>query len=549
VTLTDPAAEEQWLGETAPPPRSEGQRLIRANVSVALGTLLSRLTGLLRVIVFGIVIGQNALADAYDGANNSPNSIYELLLGGVLSATLVPLFTEHIEKDDDEATDAVVSVSVVAMAAITAAAVIAAPLVFRLFSISPSPTVDAGEYRDVGTALARIFLIQIFFYGLMALASSLLQARRRFFAPAWAPVLSNLVIVAGLLLVPSVLDGRDPSLDVAHDDAGFRLLLAAGATFGIAVMAVALVPALFRAGIRLHFRPKWRHPAVRKLLTLSGWTLGYVAANQVALIVVKNLAKPGSGGQDAYSKAYTFFQLPHGLLAVSIMTTFVPDLARFVARKDRPAFIQRTSLGVRLVAFFTFPASFGLLVLARPIIGAFLEHGEFTEHAADTTGRALAGFALGLVGFSVYLFVLRGFYAHQDTRTPFIVNVGENALNIVLAFVLVRRYGVLGLGLAFALAYLASAAWALQILAYKVPGFALRPIFASLGRMLLASALMAELVWLTARAVGDNSGTGAVARVLAGTVVGIVVYLLVLVLLRAPELEAARRRIRPSLTS
>jgi putative peptidoglycan lipid II flippase len=462
---------------------------------------------------------------------------------------LVPLFTEHLEKDDDEATDAVVSVSVVAMAAVTAAAVVAAPLIFRLFSISPSPTVDAGDYRDVGTALARIFLVQIFFYGLMALGSALLQARRRFFAPAWAPVLSNLVIIGGLLLVPSVLNGKDPSLDVAHDDARFRLLLAVGATFGIALMAVALVPALFRAGIHLHFRPKWRHPAVRKLITLSGWTLGYVAANQVALIVVKNLAKPGSGGQDAYSKAYTFFQLPHGLLAVSIMTTFVPDLARFVARKDRPAFIRRTSLGVRLVAFFTFPASFGLLVLARPIIGAFLEHGEFTEHAADTTGRALAGFALGLVGFSVYLFVLRGFYAHQDTRTPFVVNLVENALNVILAFILVRRYGVLGLGLAFAIAYLASAAWALQILSYKVPGFALRPIFASLGRMLLASALMAELVWLTAHAVGDNSGAGALARVVAGSLVGMAVYLAVLLLLRAPELEAARHRIRPSLPS
>jgi putative peptidoglycan lipid II flippase len=456
---------------------------------------------------------------------------------------LVPLFTEHIERDDDEATDAVVSVSVIFLATVTAAAVIAAPLIFRLFSISPSPAVSVDEYRQVGTALARIFLIQIFFYGLMALGSALLQARRRFFAPAWAPVLSNLVIIAGLLLVPAALDNRDPSLDLAHDDAGFRLLLSVGATLGIALMAVALVPALFRAGIRLHFRPRWRHPAVRKLLTLSGWTLGYVAANQVALIVVKNLAKPGSGGQDAYSKAYTFFQLPHGLLAVSIMTTFVPDLARFVARKDRTAFIERSTLGVRLVAFFTFPASFGLLVLARPIIGAFLQHGEFTDHAADTTGRALSGFALGLVGFSVYLFVLRGFYAHQDTRTPFVINLIENALNIIFAIVLVHRYGVLGLGLAFALAYLISSAWALQVLSYKVPGYDLRRIFASLGRMLLAALAMAEVVWFVARAVGGNSGAGALARVLAGTLAGVVTYLGVLVLLRSPELAAARHRL------
>jgi len=520
--------------------RESGQGLLAANVSVALGTLMSRITGLISVIVFGIVIGQNALADAYDGANNSPNSIYELLLGGVLSATLVPLFTEHLERKDDEATDAVVSVAVIGLAALTAAAVIAAPLIFRLFSISPSSNVSAGEYRSVGTSLARVFLIQIFFYGLMALGSALLNARRRFFAPAWAPVLSNLVVITALLLVPHVVHGKDPSLELARHSLSLRLLLGAGETIGIAVMALALIPALIRAGVRIRFRPVWRHPAVRKLITLSSWTLGYVAANQVALVLVKNLAKPGSGGQDAYAKAYTFFQLPHGLLAVSIMTTFVPDLARFVARKDKPAFISRCSLGIRLVALFTFPASFGLLVLARPIIGAFLQHGEFTEHNTITTGRALAGFALGLVGFSVYLFILRGFYAHQDTRTPFVINLFENALNIVFAILLVHRYGVLGLGLAFALAYLLSAAWALQVLSYKVPGFAVQPIFASLGRMLLASVFMAEIVWLVARAVGDNSGVGAVARVVVGSIVGLAVYVGALWLLRSPELIAAR---------
>ena len=336
-----------------------------------------------------------------------------------------------------------------------------------------------------------------------------------------------------------MINDQDPSLDLASEDGSLRLLLSLGATAGIALMALSLVPALWRAGVRLRFRPAWRHPAVRKLITLSGWTLGYVAANQVALIVVKNLAKPGSGGQDAYAKAFTFFQLPHGLLAVSITTTFVPDLARFVARKDKASFIARSSLGVRLVAFFTFPASFGLLVLARPIIGTFLQHGQFTEQAADTTARALAGFSLGLVGFSVYLFVLRGFYAHQDTRTPFVINVVENVLNIVFALLLVGRYGVLGLGLAFALAYLLSAAWALQVLSFKVPGYALAPVFASLGRMLLAAVLMAELVWVISRAVGGNSGAGAAVRVMVGSVVGIAVYLGVLA---APALARAGRR-------
>ncbi|MUH52281.1 MAG: hypothetical protein F2789_13840, partial [Actinobacteria bacterium] len=182
-----------------------GAGLLRSNLVVAMGTALSRVTGLMRVVVFSVVIGQTALADAYDGANNSPNAVYELLLGGVLSASLVPLFTKHAEDGDDDATSAVVTVAVLALAAVTALAVLGAPWIFHLFSIHPPSTINADEYRKVGTALSRIFLIQIFFYGLSAIGAALLNARRRFFAAAWAPVLSNIVIIISLALVPSMV--------------------------------------------------------------------------------------------------------------------------------------------------------------------------------------------------------------------------------------------------------------------------------------------------------------------------------------------------------
>jgi len=307
-------------------------------------------------------------------------------------------------------------------------------------------------------------------------------------------------------------------------------------------MAIALYPALRAAGVHLKFRPDFHHPAVATVFRLSGWTFGYAAANIVSVYVIKNLAKPGSGGQDAYSKAFTFFQLPHGLLAMSITTTFVPDLARFVARRDRPGFVARAGLGVRLIALVTFPAAFGLFVLRRPIVSAILQWGNFDAQDTLLTSRALAGFSLGLVGFSVYLFVLRGFYAHQDARTPFVINLVENALNIVLAIVLVGRYGVLGLGLSFALAYVLTAVWALQIMSYKVPGFSLRPIMASLARMLLASVVMAELVWFVARLIDGDDGTAAILEVIAGTLVGAATYGGMLLLLGAPELTALRER-------
>ncbi|MCU1359473.1 MAG: hypothetical protein JWN99_762, partial [Ilumatobacteraceae bacterium] len=441
--------------------------LLKNNVVVAVGTALSRVTGLVRVAVFAIVVGQAALADAYNSANNSPNAIYELLLGGVLSASLVPMFTKQAEERDEEATSVVVSVAMVALTVLTLAAVVAAPLVFRLFSIDVAKGVNADEYRRVGTALTRIFLLQIFFYGISALASALLQARRRYFAAAWTPVLSNLVIIGTLLLVPRTVGGREPQLIEVLTNDRLRWTLGLGATIGIGVMALTMVPALQRAGVSLQFRPDFRHPAIRRLLSLSTWTLGYVVANQVAIVVVQNLAHPGSGNVNAYSLAYIFFVLPHGLLAMSIATTFTPEMALAVARRDRTQFIDRTSLGIRMIALLTFPAAAGMFVLRRPLIGLGLQHGNFDAGDALVTSRALAGFALGLVGFSLYLFVLRAFYAHGDARTPFIINIFENLINIVLAIVLVGRFGVLGLGAAFAVAYVLSSIWAMFVLANK----------------------------------------------------------------------------------
>lgn len=518
--------------------------LLKSNVAVATGTAVSRLTGLVRVAVLGAVLGTpSAVADAYDLANGTPNMIYELLIGGILSSSLVPLFTRLRDEDDDDGTSAVVTVAVVVMGVATLVAVAAAPLVFRLYSLLTSENVDADQYRQVGTVLARIFLVQIFFYGLNALASALLNARRRFFAAAWVPALSNVVIIASLLLVPKVNDGQVPTLQDVLDNSMLRWVLGGGATIGIAVMALGLVPALIAAKVKLRFRPDFKSPAVRTLRTLSGWALGYVVANQIAIVVIRNLLRGGDGAAFAYSRAYLWFVLPHGLLAVSIATTFLPEMSSAITRKDRAGLIDRTSLGVRLIALVTLPAGFGLFVLRRAIVGAAFQHGNVTSADALVTSRALGGFALGLVGFSVYLFVIRVFYAHHDARTPFVINVFENIVNIVLALLFVDRWGLLGLGAAFALAYLLSALWSLQIVSYKVPGFELRPLLSRLYRMALASLVMAEAVWLVARLVGDNAGSGAWLRIAVGTVFGAVVYVAMLLVLQVPELTQLKSRL------
>lgn len=442
--------------------------LLRANLTVTSGTALSRVTGLIRIIIFGIVIGQTALADAYDIANNAPNVVYELLLGGILTATLVPLFTRYLNDSDDESINAITSFAFVALAVITTIAIMLAPLIFKIFSLNPADTIDADLFGQAGTVLTRLLLLQIFFYGVTSICTSILHARKQFFAAAWSPVLANLVTITSLLFVSRVSSVDPPTLEEIVENSSLQWLLGMGSTSGIIVMALALVFALRRSGTSLKFKFNQTHDAVRQMLKLSGWAVAYIAANQVTLVVIKNLATPGSGNVDAYSKAYTFFSLPHGLLAVSIATTFVPELARAVAQNNRHEFDRRFFSGLRLTAIATIPASIILVLFAKPIVAQLLQYGNFDASATTNTARALTGLAVGLSGFSIYLFVLRGFYSHGDTRTPFFINLFENALNVVFAIALVKKYDVLGLGLAFSFAYLISSVIAFIALRRKI---------------------------------------------------------------------------------
>jgi putative peptidoglycan lipid II flippase len=455
----------------------------------------------------------------------------------------VPLFTEHVVHRDEDATNAVVSVGVLVLAALTVVATIAAPLIVRLYTFSTPSSADADTFRRVTTFFAFVFLPQIFFYGVTALASALLNARRRFFAAAWAPVVNNVVVIVALVALPRIVDQTPRDIVLADRNSTLRLLLAVSTTGGIVMTALALVPALRHARVRLRWHPDWRHPDVRRVIRLSGWTVGYVVANQVALYVMTVLAKPGSGGVTSYQAAFVLFQMPVGLLAVSIMTTFGPDLARARVHRDRRMFLGRMSLGLRSLALVTMPAAAGLVALARPTVGVVLEHGFFESSQADVTSGTLAAFAVGMFTLSAYLFILRGFYAHNDTRTPFVLNVFENGINVVAALVLVVPLGVPGLAWSFTIAYFVAAVFALYVLTVKVRGVDARALVASLGRIALAAVVTGEVTWLVSQTVGGDTGSGALLRVVVGVVAGGITYIALLGYLRVPEAAEMQRRV------
>jgi putative peptidoglycan lipid II flippase len=195
-----------------------------------------------------------------------------------------------------------------------------------------------------------------------------------------------------------------------------------------------------------------------------------------------------------------------------------------------------------MIALLTLPAAAGLFVLRDPIVG-LMQRGQFDAEDLHNTSRALAGLSVGLVGFSIYLFTLRGFYAHQDTRTPFVLNVGENLLNIAFALVLVGRWGVLGLGLAYSFAYLLSSLWALSTLSYKVRGLRVRDVVGGMWKPLLAAVLMAEAMWFVTQGSDSDVGWDGLLQLVIGGLAGLVVYVAALWALRADEIAWLRSRL------
>jgi putative peptidoglycan lipid II flippase len=505
------------------------RRLLRDNVFVASGTLVSRITGLVRTsLIFALLI--EGLSDAYLNANNTPNMIYELILGGVLTATLVPLFTDDIEHGRrGDATSAIISFAVVALVVVALLAAAISPLLILLLSTG-SPDTSRDDYLRAGIPLALLFAPQVFFYGLMAVWSAVLNARRRFLAAAWAPVLNNVIAIATLITVWLMVDGK-PTLADALADRTILLVLGIGTTTGIAAMALALYPSIRRADLDFRFRFDLKHPAVRRAVRLSGWTFGYVIANQVAVLIITILSEPGSGGSTQYQTAYQFFQLPHGLLAVSIMVTFEPLLGRADARGDRQGFNDQVLLGFRLIGLLIIPAAVGYVALPRGLDHrTFVATGDL-ERVLSLTG-VIAGFAVGLPGFSSYLYALRAFYAMKDTRRPFLINCFENAVNVVAAVVLVRIWGIVGLALAFALAYTVAAVVATAVLVRRSPGFDWRALLRTWSELLLAAGVMGACVFGVVVLLSPGSPLMVVPTVLAGVVVGGIVYFATIYALR-----------------
>lgn len=519
----------------------------RSAVVMAVGTTLSRVTGLGRLVAMAYALGitESRLADSYNIANTMPNVVYELILGGVLTSVFIPVLVEELRKKrDDDAWDSVsalVTTSMVTVTLLSVVAVLGAPWIIRLFTFRLSGAQQA-EQQALATFFLRIFAPQIAFYGIAAIAGGLLNAHDKFAVPMFAPIANNVLVIGTFLAFAAIVSGtpNDAAVSTAMTE---KLLLAVGTTAGVALMALVHWPYVRRLPGKLRWRPDFRHPSVRKLARLSLWTLGYVVANQLSFGVGLVLANGVQGGPTAMFTAFAFFQLPYGIAAVSIMTALVPRMSGQAVEGDLDGFRASVGTGMRLMGLLLIPATAAYLVLSRPLVTTLLQHGVMSANSSRLVAEVLDNFALGLVPFSFYLLLLRAFYARQDARTPTLVNVVLNTVYAVFSLILFPTFRVQGLALAHSLCYYTGALLAGVLLARRIGGLENRRTFWALGRTAAASvvAAVAMLVALAAvNGVMAPGGERALVQVVAGGAAGGIAFLVAAKLLRIEELDTVR---------
>ncbi len=529
--------------------------ILRAAGTMAVATLVSRVTGLARTMVLTAALGIGLVGDAYNTANTLPNIVYELLLGGVLTSVVVPLLVHAQERDRDGGAayaQRLATIATVGLVLVTALAVLAAPLLTALYGISDDP----GQVR-LANWLARILLLEIVFYGLGALAQAILNSRGIFGPPAWAPVLNNLVVIGtGGLLIAATGPGALTPVTITS---GQVWLLGIGTTLGIAVQALVLLPLLSRAGVPL--RPRWglRDTGLKEAGTLGLWVIAYVAISQIGVVVATRVAN-AAGREDGlgsygFANASLLFQMPYGIIGVALLTALVPRMSRAASRHDVPGVASDLSLGTRLSALGLLPVT-ALLTVLGPALGVVaFARGNTSVDDAAAIGTALAIGAFGLLPMAVTLLQLRVFYAMKDARTPTLIQLGMVAVRVPLLLLVPAVVGpehvVAGLMLATSITYLAG--WVLGDLALRRRLGALRTRetlvqVARVAAASLAAGLLGQLVLIVTDDLLGSSTAGSLGRVLVGTVVIGAAALAGLVVARVPEirepLAAVRARVR-----
>ncbi|OII68532.1 murein biosynthesis integral membrane protein MurJ, partial [Streptomyces sp. CC77] len=552
-----PAAVQEPVEEEAPPPppKKSGGRasgLLKSSAVMAAGTLVSRLTGFLRTLVITGALGAATLGDAYTVAYTLPTMIYILTIGGGLNSVFVPQLVRAMKNDEDggEAyANRLLTLVMVALGLIVGIAVLVAPLLVHAMSPTIANDPDANS---VAVAFARFCLPTIFFMGVHVVMGQILNARGRFGAMMWTPVLNNVVMMAtfGLFIfVYGAYSETRMGVDVIPDE-GVRLL-GIGTLLGLVVQSLAMIPYLREAGFRFRPRFDWKGHGLGKTVRLAKWTVLFVLANQAGVVVVTQLATAAgkASGTDgagilAYSNAQLIWGMPQAIITVSVMAALLPRISRAAHDNDPGAVRDDISQGLRNSAVAIVPVAFGFLALGVPL--CTLLYASSGLEAATGMGFILMAFGLGLIPYSVQYVVLRGFYAYEDTRTPFYNTVIVAAVNAVASavcyFVLPPRWAVVGMAASYGLAYMVGVGVAWRRLRNRLggdlDGAHIVRTYARLCMASLPAALLAGAAGFGVLSLLGKDALGSLAALAAGGVVLLGVFYAAARKMRIAELNA-----------
>lgn len=480
--------------------------ILRSSAVMAVGTIISRITGLARNLLLVAALGTAIIGDTYQVANTLPTVVYILVAGGALNAVFVPQIVREMKSKDggNSYVSQLATATFTILGFATVIGMIAAPLIVRLYAAKFGGSGLENEF-ELTVLFTRYCLPQVLFLGFFTLLGQIANARGSFGPMMWAPILNNLIVIG--VLIGFIAIAPDAANGVISSTA--KVFLGLGTSFGALAQAAILVPVIAKTGVRL--RPNFHWSSLRKSAHLAKWTVVFVLINQIGFMVIVNLATSASvrakqSGIDVgvgftpYQNAHFIFLLPHSIIAVSFVTALLPRISRFASEariSDVRDEIQQTLLHLYSLII---PAAFALLFLGQPI-AHFIFAGSRSQDSSQI-GLILSGFALGLIPFCSSYLMLRGFYAFEDTKTPAGITLVMNVVTIVSATIcyciLPIRLITVGIAISFGLGYLVSSLWARYLLSKRVGAITLRKDVISIviisGVAFAPSLLVARLI-------------------------------------------------------
>ncbi|MEJ6760998.1 MAG: murein biosynthesis integral membrane protein MurJ [Candidatus Planktophila sp.] len=473
----------------------KNNELFRASGIMAIGTILSRLTGFVRALLAVAVLGTALLADTYNVANTMPNILYNLLVGGALTAIFVPQLIRSFSDEDGGhgfASRLVTTISGI-LFALVIVGVLFAPALVRLYAPEFStPGFEAEQH--IAIAFTRYCLPQIFFLGLFTMLGQVANAKGSFAPLMWAPIANNLVVI----VVFAVFLATQQALSIGSITDSQVKLLGWGTTLGVVIQALILIPVVKRSGINL--RPMLGVQGLGKSFGLAGWTLLYVLVSQLGYLVTVNVATSAAVrsaqagittgvGFTPYTSAYYIMLLPYSVVTISIVTALLPHLSKLAIARNVEEVRRQLVRAIRMVGVVTVPSAVALLLFG-PLMTEVLYMGISLEDSRYI-GFVLSALSLGLVAFSINLILIRGFNAFEDTRTQVtsivIINIISVGLSYLFLATLDSNWITVGLGIAFSISYIVGLFITISLLKKHVGRLPVSEFASQHGRLLLAA--------------------------------------------------------------